>query len=203
MNKTNIGVSIRRGYDPPRFVFLGSAADRLRARSLLLALLRDRHFLGVAGVQDHRQEVGPGLAARVPGHPVHRPRRLVEHFPGLVGLDRLVVDGVLVFALQDVAEHRAGVAVGESFWPGSKVTSTTVALAAFPSSFSMMSRWDSWVTFTWPFPVCWARVIPPTPMTVQTARARNVRYMTTKLFICEPPVENGLCTRALRIIPMA
>ena len=39
------------------------------------------------------------------------PRRFVERFPGLVGLDRLVVDGVLVFALQDVAEHRAGVAV--------------------------------------------------------------------------------------------
>jgi hypothetical protein len=80
-------------------------------RSLFLALLRDRHFLGVAGVQDHRQEAGPGLAARVPGHPVHRSRRLVERIPGLVALDRLVVDGVLVFALQDVAEHRAGVAV--------------------------------------------------------------------------------------------
>src|SRR5262245_22396406 len=46
-------------------------------RSLFLALLRDRRFLGVAGVQDHRQEAGPGLTARVPGHPVHRSRRLV------------------------------------------------------------------------------------------------------------------------------
>src|SRR5688500_5408678 len=53
-------------------------------RSLFLALLRDRRFLGVAGVQDHRQEAGPGLAARVPGHPVHRSRRLVERIPGLV-----------------------------------------------------------------------------------------------------------------------
>jgi hypothetical protein len=62
-------------------------------------------------VQDHRQEEGPGLAARVLGHPVHSPRRFVERFPSLVGLDRLVVHGVLVFALEDVAEHRAGVAV--------------------------------------------------------------------------------------------
>src|SRR5262245_2374974 len=80
-------------------------------RSLFLALLRDGRFFGVAGVQDHREEAGPGLATRIPGHPVHRPRRLVERVPGLVGLGRLVVEGVLVFALQDVAEHRAGVAV--------------------------------------------------------------------------------------------
>src|SRR5262249_41873076 len=80
-------------------------------RSLFLALLRDCRFFGVAGVQDHREEAGPGLATRIPGHPVHRSRRLVERIPGLVGLDRLVVEGVLVFALQDVAEHRAGMAV--------------------------------------------------------------------------------------------
>src|SRR5262245_10132017 len=90
---------------------LGGQPNGYDPRSLFLALLRDRRFLGVAGVQDHRQEAGPGLAARVPGHPVHRSRRLVERIPGLVGLDRLVVEGVLVLALQDVAEHRAGVAV--------------------------------------------------------------------------------------------
>src|SRR5262249_16866038 len=77
----------------------------------LLLLPRDRGLFGVAGVQDHRQEAGPGLATRIPGHPVHRSRRLVERIPGLVGLDRLVVEGVLVFALQDVAEDRAGVTV--------------------------------------------------------------------------------------------
>src|SRR6516164_6024806 len=80
-------------------------------RSLFRALLRDCRFFGVAGVKDHREEAGPGLAIRIPGHPVHRSRRLVERIPGLVGLDRLVVEGVVVFALQDVAEHRAGMAV--------------------------------------------------------------------------------------------
>ena len=84
---------------------------RYAPRALLLALLPDRHLLGIARVQDHRQEAGRGLAARVLGHPVHRPRRFVERLSGLEGLDRLVVDGVLVFALQDVAERRAGVAV--------------------------------------------------------------------------------------------
>src|SRR6516162_8457004 len=88
-----------------------SAADGYEPRSLFLALLRDGRFFGVAGVQDHREEAGPGLATRIPGHPMHRSRRLVERIPGLVGLDRLVVEGVLVFALQDVAEHRAGMAV--------------------------------------------------------------------------------------------
>src|SRR5262249_9785948 len=73
-------------------------------RSLFLALLRDRDLFGVAGVQDHRQEAGPGLGARVPGHPVHRSRRLVERIPGLVGLDRFVVEGVLVFALHAIPD---------------------------------------------------------------------------------------------------
>src|SRR6516162_7600066 len=91
----------------------GSAVNAppvVRLRSLLL-LLRDRYLFGVAGVQEHREEAGPGLATRIPRHPVHRSRRLVERIPCLVFLDRLVVEGVLVFALQDVAEHRAGMAV--------------------------------------------------------------------------------------------
>src|SRR5437588_6398923 len=71
-------------------------------RSLFLALLRDCRFFGVAGVQDHRDEAGPGLATRIPGHPVQRPRWLLERIPGLVFLDRLVVEGVVVLALQGV-----------------------------------------------------------------------------------------------------
>src|SRR5690348_15987972 len=67
--------------------------------SLFLALLRDRDLLGVAGVQDHREEARLRRLARIPGHPVHRSRRLVERVPGLVGLDRLVLEGVLVLAL--------------------------------------------------------------------------------------------------------
>jgi len=55
---------------------------------------------------------------------------------------------VLVFAIQNVADPGPAWRCGESFWLGSKVNSTTVALAAFPSIFSMISRWDSWVTFT-------------------------------------------------------
>jgi hypothetical protein len=62
-------------------------------------------------MQDHRQEASLSLAVRVLGDPVHRPRRFVERISGFVGLDRLIVDGVLVFAFQNVAEHRAGVAV--------------------------------------------------------------------------------------------
>src|SRR6516165_10388760 len=89
-----------------------SAAERLRATIPIPALLRDCRFFGVAGVQDHREEAGPGLATRIPGHPVHRSRRLVERIPGLVFFDRLVVEGMLVFALQDVAEHRAGMVFG-------------------------------------------------------------------------------------------
>ena len=80
-------------------------------RSLFLALLRDRDLFGVAGVQDHREEARLRGLARVPRHPVDAAGRLVECVPGLVGLDRLVVDGVLVLALQNVAEDRAGVTV--------------------------------------------------------------------------------------------
>jgi len=34
-----------------------------------------------------------------------------------------------------------------------------------------MSRWDRSFDFTWPFPACWARVVPPTPIAAQTASA--------------------------------
>src|SRR3954471_8890274 len=60
--------------------------------------------------------------------------------------------------------------------PGSISTSSTVALASFPSSFSTMSRRESWVTLAPPFSSCRAKAIPPTP-TAQTANARNVRFM--------------------------
>src|SRR5262249_61035583 len=77
-------------------------------RSLFLAFPPDRRILDIAGVQGHRHEAGPGLGARVPGHPVQTPRRFVERVAGLVLLDRLVVGGGLVLALQDIAERRAG-----------------------------------------------------------------------------------------------
>src|SRR6516165_7686598 len=47
-------------------------------RSLFLALLRHRDLFSVAGVQDHREEARLRRLARVPRHPVHRSRRLVE-----------------------------------------------------------------------------------------------------------------------------
>src|SRR5262245_13762703 len=80
-------------------------------RSLFVAFLRDCRFFGVGGVQDHREEAHLRSLGRIPGHPVHRSRRLVERIPGLVFLDRLVVEGVLVFALQNVAEYRSGMVV--------------------------------------------------------------------------------------------
>src|SRR5688572_7097863 len=43
--------------------------------SLFLAFLPDRRILDIAGVQGYRHEAGPGLGARVPGHPVQTPRR--------------------------------------------------------------------------------------------------------------------------------
>src|SRR5262245_39111162 len=56
------------------------------SRTLFLAILPNRRILDIARVQDDRQEAGPGLVARVPGHAVHAPRRFVERFPGLVSL---------------------------------------------------------------------------------------------------------------------
>src|SRR5262249_30827959 len=75
---------------------------------------------------------------------------------------------------------------GESFWPGSKVTSTAVALAVFPSSFSMMSRWESWVTFTalsW----SWSSAnVTATPTPMPAASVNRVRIMIISLTALAP-----------------
>src|SRR5262249_36139941 len=55
-------------------------------RTLFLAFVPARRTLDTAGVQGPRHEAGPGLGARVPGHPVQTPRRFVERVAGLVGL---------------------------------------------------------------------------------------------------------------------
>src|SRR5262245_59272704 len=88
------------------------------SRTPFLEFLSDRRILDIAGMQGHCQEAGPSLGARVPGHAMHAPRRFVKRFPGLVSLDRFVVDSVLVVAFKDVAEHRAGVAVRRIFLAG-------------------------------------------------------------------------------------
>src|SRR5262245_19796070 len=111
-----IAVSFRVWVSPGYF-FVGSGMEfevqpnRYDPRSLILAFLPDRRILDIAGVQGYRHEAGPSLGARVPGHPVQTPGRFVERVAGLVLPDRLVVDGVLVLALQDVAERRAGMAL--------------------------------------------------------------------------------------------
>src|SRR5262249_3675616 len=76
----------------------------------LFLRLRDDQILRVPRVQDPRQHPGPHLA-RVPGHPVQASARLVERIARLEHLGRLVVDGPLVLALQDVPERRPGMAV--------------------------------------------------------------------------------------------
>src|SRR5262245_43035909 len=75
-----------------------------------LLLFRDDEVLRVPRVQDPCQHPHLHLA-RVPGHPVQTPGRLVERLARLERLGRLVVDGPLVLAFQNVAERRAGVAV--------------------------------------------------------------------------------------------
>src|SRR5262245_63072152 len=75
-----------------------------------LLLHRDDEVLRVPRVQDPRQHPGPDLA-RVPGHPVQAPARLVERLARLEHPGRLVVDGPLVLALQHVPERRPGMAV--------------------------------------------------------------------------------------------
>src|SRR5262249_1230027 len=54
------------------------------------------------------QDARLALLARVLRDPVQAAGRLVEGVPHLEDLDLVVVDGPLVLALQDVAEHRAG-----------------------------------------------------------------------------------------------
>src|SRR5207244_12962626 len=61
-------------------------------------------------VQDDSQHTSLGVA-RVLRDPVEAAGRLVEGVPGLERLGGLVVDGPLVLALDDVPEHRTGVAV--------------------------------------------------------------------------------------------
>src|SRR5262245_37217305 len=66
--------------------------------------------------------------------------------------------------------------------PGASVTSSIVALAFFPSSFSMMSFWESVFTPPLPCSPCWARGIPPTARVPKTI-ANRVHLMT------RPPIE--------------
>src|SRR5262245_59908683 len=99
------------------------ATDIIRGRSLsriagstvispsLLPLFREDDVLDVCGVQHHGQDARLGLLARVPRYPVQATGRLVEGVARLENLGRLVVDGPLVLALQNVPERRAGVAV--------------------------------------------------------------------------------------------
>src|SRR5262245_64290792 len=71
----------------------------------LLLRLRNRDLLGVPRVQDHCQDARVALRGRVPRHAVQAAGRLVERVPRLERLGRLVVDGPLVLALQDVADQ--------------------------------------------------------------------------------------------------
>lgn len=57
-------------------------------RSVLLrGHFPDRDLLGVAGVQDHGEELRPETRARVPRHPEDASGRLVERVPDLAGRD--------------------------------------------------------------------------------------------------------------------
>src|SRR5262245_1150248 len=84
---------------------MGSPPGGLRLR------FRNRDLPGVPRVQDHCQDARVALRGRVLRHAVQAAGRLVERVPRLERLGRLVVDGPLVLALQDVPDHRAGVAV--------------------------------------------------------------------------------------------
>src|SRR5262245_39347970 len=57
------------------------------------------------------------------------------------------------------------------------VTSFTVALASFPSSFSMMSHWDSWVTFTALWWSWSAANVTATPTPTPAASVNKIRIM--------------------------
>ena len=97
-------------------------------------------------MQDDGDEARLVRLAGVPADAVQAAGRLVERVPGLEDLGLVAVDGPLVLALQDVPEGRTRVAVRASTWPGARVTSTVVAFALFPSTFSMMSLWESTLT---------------------------------------------------------
>src|SRR5215831_13280760 len=88
-----------------------SAAERLRATIPIPCPSPGLSFLWSRGSAGSPRGGGSWSCHSDSGPPGAQIRRLVECIPGLVGLDRLVVEGVLVFALQDVAEHRAGMAV--------------------------------------------------------------------------------------------
>src|SRR5262245_15524498 len=83
---------------------LAPATKILMSRSFLG---RDREFLGVAGVQVHRQHPGPALGARVAGHAMHDAALLVERLPGLQRLRRLLVESELELALHDIPDSSA------------------------------------------------------------------------------------------------
>src|SRR5262249_56510238 len=85
-----------------RFTSSVMVASRGRRPGSLLRL-RDDEVLRVPRVQDPRQHPGLHLA-RVLGHPVQAPARLVERLARLENLGRLVVDGPLVLAFQNVPE---------------------------------------------------------------------------------------------------
>jgi hypothetical protein len=112
----------------------------------LFLLFGDDDVLGVLRVQDDGDEARLVRLAGVPGDAVQAAGRFVEGVTGLKDLGFVVVDGPLVLALQDVPERRAGVTCAASTWPGASVTATVVAFAFFPSSFSMMSFWESSLT---------------------------------------------------------
>src|SRR5262245_42813794 len=94
-----------------------SATDQRAARSraarvpLLFLLLGDDEVLGILRVQDDGNEACLVLLAGIPADTVQAAGRLVEGVTGLEDLGLVVVDGPLVFALQDVPERRAGVTV--------------------------------------------------------------------------------------------
>jgi hypothetical protein len=112
----------------------------------LILLFGDDDGVGVLRVQDDGDEARLVRLAGVPADAVQAAGRLVEGVTGLEDLGLVVVDGPLVLALQDVPKRRPGWRCAASTWPGASVTSTIVAFAFFPSSFSMISFWESTLT---------------------------------------------------------
>jgi hypothetical protein len=89
----------------------------------------DDDVLGVLRVQDDGDEARLVLVAGVPADAVQAAGRLVE---GVTG--------------RTYPNAGPGWRCAASTWPGASVTSTIVAFAFFPSSFSMMSFWESSLT---------------------------------------------------------